>query len=90
MNLVERLSQFTNKGGVSYNDVIHVYFTGLDSSGINLINETKYPADADLYFANGVGIVEADVNHYEYLNYDQYNGNSFEHQTFSGSGWRKN
>jgi hypothetical protein len=88
--LVGHLSQFTTKGGTSFNDVIHVYFTGLDSSGVYLVNETKYSVDADLYFANGIGVVEADVNHYEYLNYDQSNGNSFAHQTFSGIGWRKN
>jgi hypothetical protein len=85
---VEHFSQFTTKGGTSFTDVIHIYATYLDSSGIPLINERKYSGGADLYFANGIGIIEADMNYMEHLNYNLSNGNSFEHFTLSGTGWR--
>src|ERR1035441_8306404 len=50
--LVERLIQFKTKGGTSYNDVIHVFASYLDSSGVNLINERKLSIKGDLRFTN--------------------------------------
>jgi hypothetical protein len=94
--LVQHLSQFTAKDGTSYSDVLQVFVSYLDSSfairQFNWSQANKYAASTDLYFANGVGLVEADIHSYEYLNYDFYNGNwdMFEHKTGTGTVWRKN
>jgi hypothetical protein len=87
--LVEHLAQFTSKGGTPYNDVIHVLATYLDSSGTKLIDERKLSVNADLYFANGIGLVEADINNYEFLQYDGSNSFDFSHGIASGNVWRK-
>jgi|GEM_PF-4458341 len=98
--LTQHLANYTNKGGTSYNDVIDVHATYFDTAGTQLFGHyqppsTKYTADADFYFANSVGLVEADVNSYEFLqsSYDYYNGNynvTVQHKKATGTMWRKN
>ena len=94
---VQHLAQFTAKDGTSYSDVLQVFVTYLDSSYSSLdfgiyVNTNKYSASTDLYFANGVGLVQADIHSYEYLTYHFNNGNwgMFEHKTGTGTVWRKN
>ncbi|HET6401239.1 MAG TPA: hypothetical protein VFH95_07545 [Candidatus Kapabacteria bacterium] len=96
--LVQRLSQFTNKGGTSYSDVLQVSVTYLDSLRDSeqtnfgpYIYEKKYSANADLYFAKGIGLVEADVHNYEYYFIEEYYYfYGFEHETATGTVWRRN
>jgi len=92
--LVQRLAQFTTKGGTPYNEVIQVFATYLDStSQFNQYDSTmtKYSANADLYFANGVGLVEADVHSVDYIEFDIYGGTyyDFYHTISGGTVWRK-
>jgi hypothetical protein len=49
----------------------------------------KNTANVDFYFANGIGLVEADVHSFEYLNSD-IGGSGFKHTAGSGIVYRKN
>ena len=92
--LAQHLSSFTNKGGTSYNDVIQVHVTYFDSSSYQYSDTSmaKYSANVDFYFANGTGLVEADVHHFEILKFDRYYGyySEFQHSIGSGTVYRKN
>lgn len=78
--LVQHFSQYSNKGGISYNDVIQVHVSYIDSSSyydtISYLDSSSYTTfydtivnrssvNGDLYFANGIGIVEADIPSYD-------------------------
>ncbi|HEX5317063.1 MAG TPA: hypothetical protein VFX22_10475 [Candidatus Kapabacteria bacterium] len=82
--LVQHLNQYSNKGGTTYNDVIQVHVTYLDSISSQ---SNKFSANVDLYFANAVGLVEADVHSFDVLYGDPYD---FKHSVGSGTVYRKN
>ena len=98
--LAQHLANYTDKGGTSYNDVIDVHATYFDTAGVLLFGtyqeySPKYTASADFYFANGVGLVEADVHSYESFQYFyDYNTGKLDelgnHKKASGTVWRKN
>ena len=96
LTLKQRLSSFTNAGGVTYSDVLQVYATYFDSSNYNYYGYSeghKQSGTGTLYFARGVGLVQGDVISYERLNYGSYYPGfwgEFVHETLTGSIWRKN
>ena len=94
---VQHFAQFTATDGTSYSDVIQVFVSYFDSSfqantSFADTSIIKYAANADLYFANGVGLVEADVHNYEHLYAYIYYGRVQvgKHEYASGNIWRKN
>jgi hypothetical protein len=89
--LVEHLASFTSKGGTAYKDVIHVSTTIFDSIfSIPNFSVYRYSLSGDIYFANGVGIVEADFRHYEFGGYSIYNmATTYYRHTGSGTVWRR-
>ena len=67
----------------SYSDLLEVTATYLDSSSYHYIF-----GNVNFYFANGIGLVEADVIQYEHI--VNVLGAQYLHETGSGSVYRKN
>ena len=89
---VQQLSQYTNNGGTAYTDVIQINVSYLDSTSQMPYYMNKHAANVNLYFANGVGLVEADILSWEYQNWLIEGGITYDfcHQTAKGSLYRKN
>jgi hypothetical protein len=95
VTFVQHLTQFTSQGGNSYSDVIKLNVIYLDSTFDSTYGfysqDIKYSANVDLYLAKGTGIVEADVNNYNYSNFSDYQGSIYgSGKSATGSVWRKN
>jgi hypothetical protein len=67
--LQDHLTQFTSQAGKSYSDVLKFSVTYLDSAA-NIPSFNVYKGNATLFFANGIGLVEADIADYEHIQYD--------------------
>lgn len=92
ITLQEHLNQFTAGDGQSYSDVLKFSANYLDSTVIipnDYYYGEVYKGKATLFFAKGIGLVEADISDYEHIKFwRDFSGNNLYipyHEMSSGS-----